>query len=142
MNNKMDIKDYLEGFKAFCSEMEDLEIKETPFIKLAFRKTRILTQSLEQYLQCDEFCELVNNLWLHYVIVNSDTNSPLYNKYDVGGSSVLVTSTSAGGSSASMEVPRTITEGDLFTYDLYRTPYGRFALIILESLKNIAIVRL
>lgn len=138
----LNIDDYFKSFKYFVLDCENIELEQDNQVKRAFKKTSVYAENLKPYLNCDEFCELVNNLWLHFYIIDSNKDSVLYTKYDVGSTSVLVTSTSAGGSSASMEVPRTISEGDLFTFDLYRTPYGRFALTILESLKHIALVRL
>lgn len=138
----LDIKDYFKYFQSFILESEGIELTLDTNAKMSFRKSSIMVQHLKPYLNCDEFCELLSNLWLHYYIVDSDKTSYLYSKYEVGSSSVLVTSTSAGGSSASMEVPKTLSEGELFTFDLYRTPYGRFALTIMESLKHIALVRL
>ena len=129
----------LESFKLFIQSFEPDYSPSEEVLQNAKIKSSIYLKKLEFYLDHDEYCLLYFNAWLHYCIVN-DRDSALYRKYDIDSKDVLVSSTSNSGSSASMEVPKALSEGSLLAYDLYRTPYGRFVLNILEGLSDIAIV--
>lgn len=84
---------------------------------------------------------LLKNLWLHYIIVEEVFPS-ISSKYDLTGNGLIVTSVSSAGASTSVNSVKTLDEGNLFTLDLFRTPYGRKAYSILESISHSAIVLL
>lgn len=131
-----------EKLRVFLAGKEDLALLDNKFILQAVKtKVSIFVKGFMQYLdeEAYEFLEL--SLATHYLIVDNPT-SLAYEKYNIADKDVMVTSTSNAGSSASTELPSTIRDGDIWTYDLYRTPYGKSCLAILEGLKHIAIVRL
>ncbi|EAK7296548.1 hypothetical protein FBF91_05925 [Campylobacter upsaliensis] len=132
----------VERLRVFLAGKEDLELLDN---KLALQnaeiKARIFVRDLASYMEQDayEFFEL--SMITHYLIVDNP-DSLVYQKYNIADKDVMVTSTSNAGSSASTELPSTLRDGDIWTYDLNRTPYGKTCLAILEGLKHIAIVRL
>lgn len=77
------------------------------------------------------------NLLIHYFITDPDSGENWYGKYKIGSQDFLVTSVSSAGASTSINSVKVLDDGDFFTLDLYRTPYGRQAYQILSSLKGI-----
>lgn len=64
----------------------------------------------------------------------------LYVQYSVYDSTAgILTSTSSGGSSSSVSLPKSLTEGDLETSYLLSTPYGVQAEIYFEQVNGIII---
>ena len=84
---------------------------------------------------------MINQLYSHYIIVE-EIFPNVSSRYDLTGNGLIVTSVSSAGASTSVNSVKTLDEGNLFTLDLFRTPYGRKAYSILESASHSAIVLL
>ncbi|HEC1823354.1 TPA: hypothetical protein R1765_001978 [Campylobacter coli] len=133
----------LNEFKVFCKLREDIKVDETPLkidlLKQSFHTTSIYISNLKSYISDQTFCILLNNLWLHFFITDP-LNNDLYKKYDIENKDSIISSVSAGGSSTSIQTFKSLEDGEYLMWDLNRTPYGRRAYSILESIKNIAII--
>lgn len=129
-------------FKDFVSIREDsldFEDKLTcDVLNQSYSLTMMYIESLKPYMKDDTFKILRNNLWLHFVIVDP-LMKDLYSKYDIGDKDFIINSASNSGSSTSMQSFKSLEDGEYLMLNLNRTPYGRYAYSILESLKNIVI---
>lgn len=131
---------------------------------MAFEEALNRCASLKRYMRDFNYINLIFNYALHISIVSSafeikkddDTeggqtsgniwNEPteplqqLYVQYSVYDSTAgILTSTSSGGSSSSVTLPKSLTEGDLETSYLLSTPYGVQAEIYFEQVNGIII---
>ncbi|WIH89365.1 hypothetical protein NEI02_06555 [Brachyspira pilosicoli] len=131
---------------------------------MAFEEALNRCASLKRYMRDFNYINLIFNYALHISIVSSafeikkddDTeggqtsgniwNEPteplqkLYVQYSVYDSTAgILTSTSSGGSSSSVSLPKSLTEGDLETSYLLSTPYGVQAEIYFEQVNGIII---
>ena len=131
---------------------------------IAFEEALNRCASLKRYMRDFNYINLIFNYALHISIVSSafeikkddDTeggqtsgniwNEPtkplqkLYVQYSVYDSTAgILTSTSSGGSSSSVSLPKSLTEGDLETSYLLSTPYGVQAEIYFEQVNGIII---
>lgn len=131
---------------------------------MAFEEALNRCASLKRYMRDFNYINLIFNYALHISIVSSafeikkddDTeggqtsgniwNDPteplqkLYVQYSVYDSTAgILTSTSSGGSSSSVSLPKSLTEGDLETSYLLSTPYGVQAEIYFEQVNGIII---
>lgn len=131
---------------------------------IAFKEALNRCASLKRYMRDFNYINLIFNYALHISIVSSafeikkddDTeggqtsgniwNEPteplqkLYVQYSVYDSTAgILTSTSSGGSSSSVSLPKSLTEGDLETSYLLSTPYGVQAEIYFEQVNGIII---
>lgn len=100
-------------------------------------------KNLLEFITQETYEFLLFNLWLHYIIVDG-VFAELSDKYDISANSngLIVTSVSSAGTSTSAQSIKTLDNGDFVTLDLFRTPYGRKAYSILESISSSAIVLL
>lgn len=137
-----------ETIKAFFTWVGERECDidfDSPQTLIAFkdgyRLVDLYTRHLRPYLDPDTFQYLVFNLWLHEYIVGG-LDDAIYSKYDVGGKTMIISSASNSGSSTSIQSFKSLEEGKFMLMDLWRTPYGRTAYSILESLQGIAVVNL
>ena len=107
--------------------------------KDAYKIMSMHIKRLRPYLDAETFKLLTFNLWLHEYIV-SGIDKTLYDKYDVASKAMIISSASNSGSSTSIQGFSSLEQGKFMLMDLWRTPYGRFAYSILESLQGIAVV--
>ena len=126
-------------------------------LKRAFKEALNRCASLKRYMRDFNYINLIFNYALHISIVSSAFeikkddegniwNEPteplqqLYVQYSVYDSTAgILTSTSSGGSSSSVTLPKSLTEGDLETSYLLSTPYGVQAEIYFEQVNGIII---
>lgn len=132
-------------FKCFARVYEpsiDFEDTKTKLLaKNAHKIVAMYTKHLRVYLD-DEQWELLNhNLWLHEMIVLPGMPD-LYKKYDVESKAMIISSASNAGSSSSIQSFKSLEDGKFMLMDMWRTPYGRLAYSILESLESLAITLL
>lgn len=124
---------------------------------IAFKEALNRCASLKRYMRDFNYINLIFNYALHISIVSSAFeikkddegniwNEPteplqkLYVQYSVYDSTAgILTSTSSGGSSSSVSLPKSLTEGDLETSYLLSTPYGVQAEIYFEQVNGIII---
>ncbi len=131
-----------ERLRIFLAGKEDLELLDNKlWLQNAEIKSKIFVRDFASYMDADAFDFFELSMITHYLIVDNE-GSLAYQKYSIADKDVMVTSTSNAGSSASTELPSTLRDGDIWSYDLNKTPYGKTCLAILEGLKHIAIVRL
>lgn len=132
-------------FKCFARVYEpsiDFDDTKTKLLaKNAHKIVAMYTKHLRVYLD-DEQWELLNhNLWLHEMIVLPGMPD-LYKKYDVESKAMIISSASNAGSSSSIQSFKSLEDGKFMLMDMWRTPYGRLAYSILESLESLAITLL
>ena len=115
-------------------------------------------KSLRSYMNDANYKSLIYNYALHIAITNStyetdndnenifDKQEPeealqkLYLKYSIPSATIgIITSSSSGGSSASSQLPNSLTQADSETTFLITTVYGKTALYFLEQLNGIII---
>lgn len=123
---------------------------------MAFKEALNRCASLKRYMRDFNYINLIFNYALHISIVSSAFikkddegiiwNEPteplqkLYVQYSVYDSTAgILTSISIGGSSSSVTLPKSLTEGDLETSYLLSTPYGVQAEIYFEQVNGIII---
>ena len=119
-----------------------LEIEVYPYLYEPLATSLMYAnKNLLSFMNKHTYNILLKNLWLHYIIVEEVFPS-ISSKYDLTGNGLIVTSVSSAGASTSVNSVKTLDDGNLFTLDLFRTPYGRKAYSILESISHSAIVLL
>lgn len=140
-NNSCTLK-FLEFFrnkeKIIISNEETQNLTESLAPALVYANKNLL-----EFITQETYEFLLFNLWLHYIIIDG-VFTELSDKYDISANSngLIVTSVSSAGTSTSAQSIKTLDNGDFVTLDLFRTPYGRKAYSILESISNSAIVLL
>lgn len=140
-NNSCTLK-FLEFFrnkeKIIISNEETQNLTESLAPALVYANKNLL-----EFITQETYEFLLFNLWLHYIIIDG-VFTELSDKYDISanGNGLIVTSVSSAGTSTSAQSIKTLDNGDFVTLDLFRTPYGRKAYSILESISNSAIVLL
>ncbi|HDZ5024781.1 TPA: hypothetical protein RTG57_001731 [Campylobacter jejuni] len=139
------------NYELYSNFIDFIKLKEYPFklslndnatkeiIKESFLTTDIYIKNLRTYLSKETFELLQLNLMVHFFITNP-LNKDLYNKYGIEDKENMVSSVSAGGSSTSLQSFKSLEDGEFLMLDLNRTPYGRRAYSILESIKAVAII--
>ena len=134
------------------SDYSDAQLKE------AYEDAYARCQSLKPYMSEINYKTLIYNYALHIAICNStyeaetdnenifDKQEPtealqkLYLKYSINSATIgIITSSSSGGSSASSQLPQSLTQADSETTYLLTTAYGKTALYFLEQLNGIII---
>lgn len=141
LNNSYTFK-FLEFLKSkeriILSNNETQQLLESLAPALVYANKNLL-----EFITQETYEFLLFNLWLHYIIVDG-VFTELSDKYDISanGNGLIVTSVSSAGTSTSAQSIKTLDNGDFVTLDLFRTPYGRKAYSILESISNSAIVLL
>lgn len=105
-------------------------------------KVEVLTRNLSTYLDGKEFELLQFNLLAHYTICSKNKNPELYEMFNVASAEGgLVQSASSGSSSSTAFIPKSFSDnGNTLMLELFKTPYGKFAFSILESLNIVAVV--
>lgn len=105
-------------------------------------KVEILTRNLSVYLDGKEFELLQFALLAHYIICDKVKNPELYEMFNVASAEGgLIQSASSGSSSSTAFIPKSFSDnGNTLMLDLFKTPYGKFAFSILESLNIVAVV--
>lgn len=132
----------LDNFKSFAKLRENINFSDEltcEIIKQSFELSYVYIAKLETYLSEQSFQVLLNNIWLHFIIVDP-LMEDLYHKYDISNKEFIINSASNSGSSTSMQSFKSLEEGEYLMINLNRTPYGRIAYSILESIKNVAII--
>lgn len=137
----MKIEDFIEFVK-----LRECSIDfENPRTIIAFQDTyktvELYIKRLQQFLDSETYALLMHNLWLHEYIV-SGIDQDLYRHYDIDSKAMIISSASNSGSSTSIQGFKSLEEGKFMLMDLWRTPYGRAAYMILESLQGSVLVRL
>ena len=133
----------LKEFFAWVKEREcDIDLESPTALigfKDSYKQVEIYIRHLRPYLDSDTYLHLTFNLWLHsYIVIGLDEN--LYRKYDIESKTMIISSASNSGSSTSIQSFKSLDEGKFMLMDLWRTPYGRMAYNILESLQGIIVV--
>ena len=109
-------------------------------LKRAYIKTTQYARSnLSPYLGAKSLLYLQVNLFLHFFITDPASGADFYGKYEIADKDSFVTSVTSAGASTTIQPIKTIAEGDFLTLDLNRTPYGREAYTILNSIQGIVI---
>lgn len=109
--------------------------------KDSYKTTEVYIKHLKPYLDPETWEYLIYNLLLHQYIV-SGIDKSLYDKFDIDGKTMIISSASNSSSSTSIQGFKSLEEGKFMLMDLWRTPYGRQAYNVLESLQGLAIVLL
>lgn len=140
----IEIKKYFDelNFLNFILNNEKITINEDDIHLLENSLISALiyaNKNLMRFMDLNTYNYLLKNLWLHYAIIDNilDIDS---SKYDVAGNGLIVTSVSSAGASTSVSSNKSLDNGNMLTLDLFRTPYGRKAYTILESISNSAII--
>lgn len=135
----------LDDFVEFVKLRECSIDFENPRTIIAFQDTyktvELYIKRLRKFLDEETYSLLLHNLWLHEYIV-SGIDPDLYRHYDIDSKAMIISSASNSGSSTSIQGFKSLEEGKFMLMDLWRTPYGRAAYTILESLQGVAIVNL
>ena len=137
----MEIEEFIEFVKIREATIDFDDARTIIAFKDTYRTVDMYTKKLRQYFSSEDFSFLVCNLWLHEYIV-SGYDEALYRHYDIDSKAMIVSSASNSGSSTSIQGFKSLEDGRFMLMDLWRTPYGRAAYILLESLQGLAIVRL
>lgn len=137
----MQIESFIEFVKLREPTIDFEDARVTISFKDSFRIVDMYTKKLKQYFTTDDFEFLVCNLWLHEYIV-SGYDEALYHHYDIDSKAMIISSASNSGSSTSIQGFKSLEDGKFMLMDLWRTPYGRIAYTLLESLQGLAIVKL
>lgn len=132
-------------FKCFARVYEpsiDFDDTKTKLLaKNAHKIVAMYTKHLRVYLDDEQWALLRHNLWLHEMIVLPGLPD-LYKKYDIESKTMIISSASNAGSSSSIQSFKSLDDGKFMLMDMWRTPYGRLAYSILESLESLAIALL
>lgn len=137
--SEQELKDFFDFVKVRECNI-DLDAPRTIIaFKDAYKSVELYSSHLKSYLDADTYTLLVFNLWLHEYIV-SGIDKTLYDKYDVDSKAMIISSASNSGSSTSIQGFSSLESGKFMLMDLWRTPYGRVAYTILESLQGIGII--
>lgn len=138
MNDK-DIQAFFEFVKLRECEI-DLDAPRTIIaFKDAYKSTELYIKHLRNYFDGETWNLLLFNLWLHEYIV-SGVDKKMFEKYDVDSKAMIISSASNSGSSTSIQGFSSLESGKFMLMDLWRTPYGRTAYTILESLQGVGII--
>lgn len=137
----MDLNQFIEFVKLRECSIDFENPRTLLAFKDAYKFVELYTKKLKQFLSAEDFNFLVCNLWLHEYIV-SGIDQDLYRQYDIDSKAMIISSASNSGSSTSIQGFKSLEEGKFMLMDLWRTPYGRAAYAILESIQGVAIVRL
>lgn len=132
----------IKGFFDFV-KLRECDINfENPLVKIWFKdaydNVELYIKEIRPYLAHNIYLKLLYNLWLHEYIVSGFDNE-IYERYDIDSKAMIISSASNSGSSTSIQNFKSLDEGRFMLMDLWRTPYGRVAYTILESLQGIAI---
>lgn len=95
--------------------------------------------NLSPYLSSESLLYLQVNLFLHFFITDPTSGADFYGRFEIADKESFVTSVSSAGASTTIQPIKTIAEGDFLTLDLNRTPYGREAYTIFQSIQGIVL---
>lgn len=137
----MDLNQFVEFVKLRECSIDFENPRTIIAFKDSYRFVELYTKELRPFLSSEDFNFLVCNLWLHEYIV-SGFDEELYKHYDIDSKAMIISSASNSGSSTSIQGFKSLEEGKFMLMDLWRTPYGRAAYTILESLQGVVIVKL
>lgn len=140
-----------ETFMIWCRKRETIEPQDNNFFifEECFNKAKALIEPLKFYIENSIYNNVLFSAGMHYIITEpynflsiNDENviNPLYLSYNIQNKSYLVSSVSDEGSSSTIHITKSLTNGDFIMQDLLRTRYGMWVYSILEQLDISAVL--